>query len=129
MTDEELKYYKALQPLFKERMGEWQIGDHYTISNKIRVIESSDFGLKDEFIYEDIDGCLRLPLPIDPRNPERGLWGMVDKTRYRIDLHHLGATVTQMYSRDGCIPFDMKTFDTPTLALLKALAHQEEVTV
>jgi hypothetical protein len=124
-----------MQEKFREAMGPWKIGDPYCcLRHPQRIVDVPDSDNK--FIeWEDsfgkIEPCcpdaLRLPLPIDPRNPERGLWGMVDKTRYRIDLHHLGATVTQCYSADGKTPFSMETFATPPLALLRALMAQERI--
>ncbi len=67
---------------------------------------------------------IRLPLPVDPINPERGLWGMVNKDKYAIELNGFGATVTQFYSADGTTPYNITTYNTPTVALLRALMHQ-----
>lgn len=68
---------------------------------------------------------LRLPLPIDPVNPERGLWGMVDWRRFHVEdsLNYDG--MLTIFERASCGTF---TFNgTPTLALLKALAHQRGI--
>ena len=131
MNDETLKYYIALQEKFREVMGEWVFRDiGYHPEYGLGVIDIYDlFHFSDKYSLntECSTKLIRLPLLIDPRNPERGLLGMMDKTKYRIDLHHLGATVTRMYGRDTS--FDMKTYSSPELALLRALAHQWNVEV
>jgi len=74
--------------------------------------------------YSLYSPLIRLPLPVDPINPERGLWGMVNKDKYAIELNGFGATVTQFYSADGTTPYNITTYNTPTVALLRALMHQ-----
>lgn len=120
MTKEELTIYIKLQPFFNDRLKEWQVGDWGY--DTIRKISFCIVPLYAIMLNACNDNILHLPLPIDPRSPERGLWGMVDKTKFRIDLHHLGATLTQMYSNNT--PFDIKTYPTPTVALLRALECQ-----
>ena len=124
MNTEELKCYLLvpLQKLFREKMGPWQVGDHYLFSGE-------EFLIKDEghlcvlngwyFLNKDY---LRLPLPIDRDNPERGLWGMVD-----------GQWGKSIHEYKGEYRFSNGKVhgqgDTPTLALLKALAAQEGIEI
>jgi hypothetical protein len=124
MNNETLKYYIALQPKFREVMGEWQSGDAYY--NQL----DRDFGCVEDAVCDDFNAnkfyVFRLPLPIDPRNPERGLWGMLDK-QY--------AYILAVFTQAKLSIFDgskvLRAFETNTteLALLKALAHQEGVEV
>ncbi len=136
MTEEELDLYKRLQPVFEKKMGPWQ---------KFEAGWDNKFGYcifmgGDVFLYLYPDGMatpfihertvLRLPLPIDPRNPERGLVGMIK-----------GFIVLQaMYQEGDYIAFGQEPMEwacetdggqdigeTPTLALLRALAAQEGV--
>lgn len=106
MNSEELKYYSMLQELFREKMGPQQNGD------KILFLGSN----------------IRRPLPIDPENPERGLWGMLD--HYKKELHTWRSgkrAIVELVDKEGVrVLFEA---DTPTLALLKALAHQEGVEI
>ncbi len=116
----ELDLYKKLQPLFKERMGPWQIGDwyyeinlNYQSGGRICVVGCNSHPNNINEI------ALRLPFPINPRNPERGCWGMLrgDVFLRRIDTgeYQLGIAGTR----------DYHIAPTPTLALLKALEAQE----
>jgi hypothetical protein len=102
-------------------MGPWQEGDPYNDPKNKEQGWAEEFCVPN-FNYGDVSHCLRLPLPIDPRNPERGLEGML---RGALDLHRMFAfrswriIVTtedmQICSFNG---------DTPTLALLRALKAQ-----
>jgi hypothetical protein len=120
MSDEEKKYWITLQPFFMEKMGPWQVGDQYysTITKVVEFITGySGFPTSD---------YIRLPLPIDPRNPERGLWGMVDWDNWDISfVFDNGDVIIQKGFRLS----GESIKDTPTLALLKALAAQEGETV
>lgn len=106
MTDIELKYYKALQGVFKEKMGAWKYRDNCWCSKcgvtMYHNLCSTRYGRE----------LLRLPLPIDPRNPERGCWFMLTKENRtdKVFLNELAAS------------------DNPTLVILKKLANQEGVT-
>lgn len=149
MNTEELKYYTALQGKFREAMGPISEGDRVALEFDSNSVDcgfvTQTKTLEKDIISADLvyvrwysdkpwrdQSCdkrewadehfIRLPLPIDPVNPERGLWGMVDWGRF--DAHCGGGNLyifeTDRWSRE--------IFDTnwkrPTLALLKALAHQ-----
>jgi len=111
MTPEILKLYEKLQPLFREKMGPVQDGDKYI-------------------------GTIRLPLPIDPRNPERGLLGMCSPPVQLTPIYNPyqdnaiicweATWSTEKCGEDRVVSVGA---DTPELALLKALAHQWEVEV
>lgn len=120
MTDEELKYYKALQPVFKKKMGDYLRYD--------RIMEKEGMGsighIQDAEYANYCQGknlidFIHLPLPIDPENPERGLNGMLES-----GILYVGR-VRSMIEIEGINYFHSPT---PTLTLLKALAHQEGIT-
>lgn len=125
MNELELKYHMILQPVYEKVMGPRQHGwDRYTCEE----LDVDFEGLKIHLVHvynEDLDNkctkCIRLPLPIDPVNPERGLWGMLDWDQYEplVDLegNMAIAGVTGL------------NFEPPTLALLKALCVQYELEV
>ena len=139
LTPEILAMYEALQPLFREKMGPlWLPGDRgVTIyrgdETLFLVYAAYDGGLlsgvvctmTDNFgkvnFQEDDPALLRLPLPIDPVNPERGLWGMVDWKSYELITTSAGelAIWGRTMKRSICT--------APTEALLKALMAQEEL--
>lgn len=126
MNPEELKYYIALQSLFK---GEWQVGDWFALIGRAWsacVMDQDDTILLDCFGNGfSKDSVIRLPLPIDPRNPERGLMGMFGAddriSLYQIDSYRWVCKVN--------VALNYFEAETPTLALLKALAYQEGIEV
>lgn len=125
ITDEELDLLKRLQPFFEKRMKAWLDGD-WGIDDGCEpgiVIDA-------EFInIGRINGSrtpLRYPATIDDRNPERGLWGMVDWDLFSThtpndgDWYIFGMTDRRLsgFSTEWCLPH---------LAILKALCQQEGV--
>ena len=118
-TPEELKYFTALRGVIAEKMGEKEGDD--------RVYCAADNSSQEwvdccEYCGE-CRGDIRLPLPIDPENPERGLVGMIkgfDTLMFDYDDMEWFC-----YTLDG----ENTAADTPTLALLKALAWQEGIEV
>jgi hypothetical protein len=121
MNPEELRIMSLpkMQERFREAMGEWQDGDRGITTHGMI------FYFDNRSEQEEWDTKMgRLPLPIDPRNPERGLWGMVDWVRWNVSQTATGGKLTLHY-HDAIQSFYAE--DTPTLALLKALAHQEGV--
>jgi hypothetical protein len=133
MNDETLKYYIALQPFFEKAMGEWQEGDHYF--NAEIGYEVVTIDIDGDIYWPPLRDAIRLPLPIDPRCPERGLWGMVrwgwkagtisifieDRTG---NMRIFGNT-----ENDAKMINVTRGYVSPELALLRALCHQEGVTV
>jgi len=121
MTDELLKYYKALQPFFKEKMGDWQAGDEFAIKS-INTITLT--------VQEDPnaipDHAIRIPLTIDDINPERGLLGMVKMSKS--DCVIIGGIETLVSITIKGVD-EIIVADTPTLALLKALCAQKGVEI
>lgn len=124
LTPEQLDMIKRLQPLFKEKMGDWQVGDIIILPDgDLDCIFKADVvtwrmmpQLSDAF-----DDCLRIPKPIDWQNPERGLWGMINWKRFDIKRvsESGGVFLTGGDSGDG--------FVDPFTALLMALVQQEGV--
>jgi hypothetical protein len=126
MNPEELKLYTTLQPLFREKMGDWQVGDWFVLSHGTipRCVCMHDIKEVEKY------AMIRLPLPIDPRNPERGLSGMckglvtIGKALFKDNWF-----VQVRVEENGVYKcFSSFKGETPTLALLRALAVQEGVT-
>jgi hypothetical protein len=120
----------------EERMGEWEVGDWCTHTEYRTVGCITGMRGKRLFvtfpnytspvtIWKYSTQLLRLPFPIDPRNPERGLWGMVDWTKFVIDGIYTGSRDISIRYRYSEAIFCVAQ---PTLALLRALAAQEGMT-
>jgi hypothetical protein len=117
----------ALQSLFKKMMGEWQFGDRvYSLTKNIIGYYSSTVDCKGARIcffntslghLTTEDDLIRLPLPIDPVNSSRGLWGMVDWDRWILST---AIDKTKVYIRSA----DCDIEAAPETALLKALLAQ-----
>ncbi len=129
MNTETLKYLTALQPKIREAMGEWQIGYRFLFAGEesIQICATVDdtgigwYNYLDTYktVSKKAPSLIRVPLAIDDEHPERGLLGM---------LKH----VSEIYPMEGVWKitiWDDQTYvgDTPTEALLKALAAQEGV--
>lgn len=134
MTDEELKYYShpQMQRKFRDAMGPYQVGDHVYKYGRIPVITETIihiYASNHPFDTDRAASCregsyIRLPLPIDPVNPERGLWGMVDwKGGFCLFVTDAGRLWVR--DKDG----STIAYDTPTLALLKALVAQWRIEI
>lgn len=137
MTEETLKYFVALQPRFREVMKE-QLHDkdeRYICPNGVEITTSrrncSERCLRhNEHCYNE--KFIFCPLPIDPRNPERGLWGMVDWNRFYGELNGPNGEIAIFecpfisFNEEMGIPVKDHPFISaqPELALLKALAYQ-----
>lgn len=135
MNPELLKYYKALQLFFRERMGKIKDGDSIYLYDRIITIGEyhntgdrlmgAGCGCCSDFIASDeYENALRIPRTIDDSSEEerkRSLWGMVDW-----DLFHLG------YAPNGLIKLVSENFTVqanPTEAILDALCAQEGVKI
>lgn len=141
-TNEELEIARLpkMQEFFREMMGEWSIEDHlydkrWGIGIIIDTIETRMFVRFNDLprtpislFQAELDSAIRLPYSIDTGDTERlargekarGLWGMVNWVRYYADIDPEGhLTINGRQARDRFI-----FHGVPTLALLKALAHQ-----
>jgi len=107
LNDEQLDMIKRLQPLFKEKMGEWLEGDafHNPFRHKLYYVDSRTI---------IIEGCYFIPQFHDQQNPNRGLWGMLNSQGKR-------------WLRKSYFFSDFLELDDPFTALLKALCEQEGV--
>jgi len=123
---ENLDLYERLQKVFREKMGPEQIGDRIfdTRDNMVGFIASID-GNRLDYITGNAYWTMkwevdRLPLPIDPVNPERGLLGMLN------GIPHLWKATDKW-----CLRLVAKNqyleCKSPTEALLRALCTQEGV--
>lgn len=121
MTPEERELLEKLQPFLRERMGLWQVGDWGIRSSDKKILLFQAGSHADE--WHDV---LRLPLPIDLFRPERGLWGMIDWSRFEIcsidkgGMMRIGGYVNGKNLKAGIFEHT----GTPYLALLRALWEQ-----
>ena len=129
LTPEQLDMIKRLQSLFKEKMGEWQIRDEgWAEGLGVGVLYHNglmyfDNGTRVNPMW--CDDILHIPKPIDPWNPERGLWKMVDWKKYYGEIMPSGDIwIYQQPIQRGRSP---KFIGDPFTALLKALCEQEGV--
>lgn len=139
-----IEMHQKLQPLYKMMMGEWKEGDRGIYDGRDGWIVACDktlTGDNDIIVFEDTKHIqyicksdranfsllLRYPLPIDPVNPERGLWGMVDWTKFKLDMFNGGKL--EIYERRNGLVGELIVPETadPEEALLKALIEQENV--
>jgi len=128
MTKEKLELYKELQPYFPN---DWQTGDMYYCSEcGVRSFIQERYRTTFPANYVELLPCcpkfaLRLPLPIDPVNPGRGLIEMIKadgkflclnegQEKWRFSITNDGEEVKYYYGI------------TPTLALLRTLKAQME---
>jgi hypothetical protein len=130
MTDEERKLHETLQPVYEKAMGPIRGRDDVFVLDRkdTQVMSYSEFKAEEGLMYYKF---LRIPLPIDSNGPggkpsERCLWGMIDWDKYSDKFISPDGSFLIMKRRGEELHYIV---DTPTLALLKALAAQSEVTV
>lgn len=130
MDDEKLDLIRRLQGVIKKNMGDIEPSDQWLIYHGNNFIGCNVPGMSANLHgYTKDKGYEIILIPDvysrDPERPERGLWGMVDWKRWAISLGIDGSMVlddmddtseSNRYSTD---------WNTPTIALLKALAWQE----
>jgi hypothetical protein len=137
----------GMQEKFKEAMGEVGNGDHVAFRNKTGIITDLQINQGSDgreyiianagFGWIETQYLIRLPLSIDPGHPERGLWGMMDWTKYFIESGGPDGEIAVYeqpfieYSEELGISVKSHPIITeqPYLALLLALAHQWNVEV
>ena len=129
MTDETLKYYIALQEKIRGMgpilPGDWVANNTGLVGFVLAVGQPHEVFVR---FSENCQRCcdpeelIRLPLPIDPVNPKRGLLGMLKG--FKTLANPLGKWVI---AGDLGNPenFYADESDTPTEALLRALIAQE----
>jgi len=152
-TPEELKIasHPKMQSFFRERMGEWKVGDRYHCPNddlklfhKTKIIEDGYFdsmkydseGKLGAFVNPEPccpDACIRLPFPVDPADTgrlesgerARGLLGMIrGDVELKRESYSNGRTVYYCAIEEPEMERNVFQAGTPTLALLLALQHQ-----
>jgi len=110
-----------MQERFREAMRHIIHRGSYMFPGSDRVIVHDGHRDKTPLPAHIENGVIRLPLPIDRDNPERGLWGMVDWSIFSAYACNGMLNIwTHEPSKDGRFNYD----GTPALALLRALAHQ-----
>lgn len=117
-----------LQSVIKAKMGEWREGDYGYINGKPNLCTyaytchgEKSIRLLDRFCGDysvDDERIIRLPLVIDPIDPKRGLWGMLDWKKWSFSFDGIAF----IKNEDGLITF----FDDDIVTvLLRALYIQE----
>jgi len=117
LSDEELKYIEALQPVFKKALGARKQLDEWLYCKERKEILSYMRCLRCPHCSggEMDANLLRAPLPIDPQNPRRGVMNMISGLQWWVVR--------------GLDSLSAHTDNTPYLALLKKLAAQEGMTI
>jgi hypothetical protein len=112
MNKEAFDLYVVLQPKFIKAMGPWQVGDWGLTEDgrSILVADECDADWENSALTVK-PTMLHLPLPIDPRNPERGCWFML----------------TLENRADKIFLNELATSENSDLVILKKLASQEGV--
>lgn len=88
-------------------------------SRKNKEMTWKDFRSDDALMY---DSFLWLPLPIDPINPERGVWNWIDWCGWSLAVFQSGDLYA--YNKFGC----MVTFEgDPLTVLLKVFLYQQGI--
>ena len=122
----ELKYYshQKMQEKFSEAMGDAKERDYfYCLACGANFTKRQDDCNCNDY---ESERWIILPLPIDPENPERGLWGMVDWEKFDLFKSLTANIFTICCISDFAFKFASRCI---TLALLKALAYQWRVEV
>lgn len=124
MTPEQAQKYNI--PVIQGGRGEWQFNDQlyvngilyvvrYVDKSCVSCISRNDYGR----VFDLYDSALIwLPPAINDEQPERGLWGMVDWTRFIGETQGNG-TLT-ILDEDTDVTWN----SDPTNALLQAIAEQ-----
>ena len=123
MNAELLKLYERAKPVIDKRMGEEDAYDRRLclLDGRRAVVLTCQYNCPKT--YHKCKKALRLPLPIDPVNPERGLWGMLDWKQIDIESVYHNGDLKISVAVNGVI---RRFFDVaPEIALLKALIAQE----
>lgn len=118
MTPEQIDLLTRLQKFLRERMGKEKNGDMFLSiqRNEISYVVEGSYSVDSDISMED--GDIIIPLAIDPINPERGLWGMIDKKGIGF--------FKEYFLGDLDLLMSVPTVDIYT-ALLKTLAEQKGV--
>lgn len=127
MKPEILDMYKRLQPLFREKMKELQTYDRIRCEKYPWVAFGSDCDYADDCCCIDRPCSSRIlfPLPIDPRNPERGLWRMLDWSQFDAIVSRDGSNlIIRVWNSFKWVD---KIRGIIEEALLMALCHQKGV--
>lgn len=132
MTDEARKEeirlcgLPGMQAFFSEKMGESRERDHFhCLTCGANFTKHQDDCNCNDY---DAERWIICPLAIDSDNPERGLWGMCDgvvtigKQLFIKDSYFVSVRLTD--EAGNYKKFVSFKGSTPTLALLRALAHQ-----
>jgi hypothetical protein len=121
----QLELLIELQPIIKAKMGEWRIGDYGYINGKSNLCiyvytrqGRKYIRLTNEDYLVDDERIIRIPLVIDPINPERGLCGMLDWRKWSFSYN---GTACIENEDENSVFFD----DDITTTLLIALYFQE----
>ena len=129
LTPENLDRIKRLQPFFREKMGEWQEEDFGQYGDckpeTLGQVYLGDMLFCPDTPQEWKDRWLRIPKPIDWQDKKRGLWGMIDWSKYHGCIMPSGEL---WIWKIPYYEFHTPEFtDDPFTSLLKTLCEQEGV--
>jgi hypothetical protein len=137
-TPDNITDLKKLQPFLRVKMGGWQEGDGYIVTeNKLASFFCSSCNVPVERMEELIANgeIIRTPLAIDHKHPERGLKGMLETIRI-YDCKNYYLTIRQTSFYEVCLAYrnieddkyiGHEIFADEYTALLKALLEKEGV--
>ncbi len=151
MTPVELEILSKprVQRFIREKMGKIRVGDLLSVAGEDAVVysevpatsrqgrriyiryinrDSNDNCIAQDFEEDVHTFYLRVPLAIDHRNPKRGLWGMIDWNKWKINEWYTDKNSMCIESKELCWSErndePVHFTGTPYLALLKALEAQ-----
>lgn len=131
-TERKLYTLPRMQKLFWEKMGECICTDkiydpEMEVVRTVTEVFNPTWIKLDSCVHWAAENAIRLPLPIDPINPERGLWRMIDWKIWDLLVHNNGLTTVRSWNDEGDI-YDTLIASVPiTEALLRALMQQEGI--
>lgn len=120
MAPEKLEMHQRLQGFYMEKITDYNTPVPFYCLKYRQRNRACTFCSAWNIASADCPASILTPLPIDPVNPERGLWGMVDWNRYSCWLY--GGKIS-IHSKDR-EEIEPRYLD-PETALLMALLEQE----
>ncbi len=123
MAADELRLYKVLQAFFEPFMGIPQWGDRFLSPEGKEYTLLPESFKTNEYWKDQLKDHIWFPLPIDPVNSERGLWGMINWERFIAETQSDGSlTILDEDTQESWN-------NNPSFSLLKALVVQNGIKI